>query len=44
MVELKDRQQQETEGKLRFPSRLTLMAHTFTSLKGDDLETVGDLL
>ena len=44
MVELKDRQQQEMEGKLRFPSRLTLMAHMFTSLKGHDLETVGDLL
>ena len=26
MVELKDRQQQETEGKLQFHSRLTLMA------------------
>ena len=26
MVELKDCQQQKTEGELRFPSRLTLMA------------------
>ena len=32
------------DSELRFPSRLTLMAHMFTSLKGHDLETVGDLL
>ena len=28
-----DHQQQETEGKLQFHSRLTLMDHMFTSLK-----------
>ena len=38
MVELNDRQQQETEGKLRFHPRLTV-AHTFTSLKGRNLKT-----
>ena len=33
MVELKDHQQQEMEGKLQFYSHLTLMEHTFASLK-----------
>ena len=33
MVELKDRQQQETEGKLQCHSRLTLMECTFISLQ-----------
>ena len=33
MVELKDRQQQETERKLQFHSCLTLMEHMFASLK-----------
>ena len=32
-VELKDRQQYETEDKLQFPSRLRLMEHKFPSLK-----------
>ena len=33
MVELKGHQQQEVEGKLQRHSRLTLMEHTFASLK-----------
>ena len=33
MAELKDRQQQEMEGKLRFYSHLMLMEHSFTSLE-----------
>ena len=31
MVELKDHQQQEMEGKLQFHSRLTLIENTFAS-------------
>ena len=38
MVELKDRQQQETEGKLQFHSRLTLTEHKFASLKVRNLK------
>ena len=33
MVELKDHQQQEMEGKLQFHSRLMLMERMFASLK-----------
>ena len=33
MVEPKDRQQEETEGKSGFHSRLTLIESTFASLK-----------
>lgn len=33
MVELKDRQQQETEGRLQLPSRVMVMEGMFTSLK-----------
>ena len=45
MVELKDHQQQETEGKLQFHSRLMLMEHVciFESSQLEGLY-VGDLL
>ena len=42
MVELKDRQQEETEDKLQRWPRLILMEHTFASLKVHNLK-VGDL-
>jgi len=42
MVELKDRQQEETEDKLQRWPRLILMEHTFASLKVNNLK-VGDL-
>ena len=38
MEELKDCLQQETEGKLQFQSRLTLMEHTLASLKAHNLK------
>ena len=38
MLELKGHQQQETEGKLQFHSRLTLMQCTFVSLKVSTLK------
>ena len=38
MVELTDCEQQETEGKLQFHSRLTLMERTFASLKFRNLK------
>jgi len=38
MVELKDCQQQEMEGKLQFHSHLTLLEYTFTSLKVRNLK------
>ena len=38
MVELKDRQQQETEGKLQFHSRLKSMERVFESLKVHNLK------
>ena len=37
-VELKDRQQQEMEGKLQFHSHLTLMECMFASLKVHNLK------
>ena len=42
MVELKDHQQEETEGKMQQQSRLILMERTFASLKVHNLK-VGDL-
>ena len=42
MVELKDRQQEETEDKLQHWPHLILMEHTFASLKIHNLK-VGDL-
>ena len=46
MVELKDHQQQEMEGKLQFHSCLTLTENTFTSFEISQLEGlyVGGLL
>ena len=43
MVELKDHQQEETEGKMQQQSRLILMERTFASLKVHNLKvaTVG---
>ena len=38
MGELKDLQQQVMEGRLQFHSHLTLMEHTFTSLKVHNLK------
>ena len=38
MVELKDRQQEEAEGKPQFHARLTLMECTFASLKVHNLK------
>ena len=43
MVELKGRQQEETEDKLQHRPCLILMEHTFASLKVHNLK-VGDLL
>ena len=40
MVELKHRQQQETEGKLQLHSQLTLMECTFASLKVYNLKVL----
>ena len=42
MAELKDHQQEETEGKIQHQSRLILMEHTFASFKFHNLK-VGDL-
>ena len=45
MVELKDPQQKETDGKLQFHSRLMLIERMFASLKAHNLKVrVGDLL
>ena len=38
MVQLKGSQLSETEGKLKFHPRLTLMEHMFTSLKVHNLK------
>lgn len=38
MVGLQDHQQQETEGKMQFHSRLTLMERTFASIKVHSLK------
>ena len=38
MVELKDRQQQETEGRLQLPSHVMVMECMFTSLKVHNLK------
>ena len=38
MVELKNPQQEEMEGKMKFHSRLALTEHTFTSLKVHNLK------
>ena len=44
MVELKDHQQRETEGKLRFHSHLMSMEHIFASLNLQLEVLYGDLL